>query len=385
VVQDLDHLSYSMGLYRHLTHFAGGQGIVIVVLSLFAAGGGIGTLYVAEGREERILPNVVRTSRFIFQVAGVYLVVGTVALFAALWAAGLGGWRGASGTPSTCSSPRSTPGASRPTSQSIAYYHSAAVEGVIVVLMVAGTMSFGLHYQLWLGATGGAGPQPRGPQPRDDDLLVATAVAMVGLAARRHLHGPRRAVPQGVLHRALRPLRDRFRGHERARSSADWGALAPAAIVIAMALGGMAGSTAGGIKAIRVGLTAKGARARVRRVLLPEAALPGLDLPQHADRILRGPALRAASAVLLLYVVTYLAGSARGLAYGRWDVTETLFESVSAAANVGLSVGIVEPGCPSGLQVTYILQMWLGRLEFLAAFALIGYLLSLVRFRHRQA
>lgn len=54
VVQDLDHRSYPMNFYRHLTHFAGGQGIVIVVLALLTGGGaGVGTLYVAEGRDER--------------------------------------------------------------------------------------------------------------------------------------------------------------------------------------------------------------------------------------------------------------------------------------------------------------------------------------------
>lgn len=46
VMHDLDHASYSMNLYRHLTHFAGGQGIVVVVLAMFASGGGAGTLYV---------------------------------------------------------------------------------------------------------------------------------------------------------------------------------------------------------------------------------------------------------------------------------------------------------------------------------------------------
>jgi trk system potassium uptake protein len=62
-------------------------------------------------------------------------------------------------------------------------------------------------------------------------------------------------------------------------------------------------------------------------------------------------------------------------------VTETLFESVSAAANVGLSVGIVDPAMPNGLKVTYLLQMWLGRLEFSAAFALLGYAGSLAFWR----
>jgi trk system potassium uptake protein len=89
--------------------------------------------------------------------------------------------------------------------------------------------------------------------------------------------------------------------------------LAPAAIVTAMALGGMAGSTAGGIKAIRIGMTAKGAVQDVRRLLLPESAL--VVASYHAGgsrRVLRDRTLRAATTLLLLYVVTYLAGAGSG-------------------------------------------------------------------------
>jgi trk system potassium uptake protein len=140
----------------------------------------------------------------------------------------------------------------------------------------------------------------------------------------------------------------------------DWGVLAPAAIVIAMALGGMAGSTAGGIKALRVGLTRQGHRCTTSAGAAARAALVVTTYHSGRKRILRDQVGRSAITVLLLYVLTYLAGALVALLYGRWDVTEALFESVSAAANVGLSVGIVGPGCRLGLQVTYILQMWLG-------------------------
>jgi trk system potassium uptake protein len=379
VVQDLDHLSYSMGLYRHLTHFAGGQGIVIVVLSLFAAGSGAGTLYVAEGRDERILPNIVRTSRFIFLVAGVYLVVGTLALLVAMHTAGLGGWRGAWHAVNVFFAAFDT-GGFAPTSQSIAYYHSAAVEGVIVVLMVAGTMSFALHHHLWSGRHR---ELARNLEVRSltVTVLTTTVVALAGLT----LAGTH-ASAGGLFRKGFFTVLSAHSGTgfavtEGNRFLTDWGALAPAAVVIAMALGGMAGSTAGGIKAIRVGITLKGLAHEVRRVLLPEAAVPVTRYHAGRPRVLRAKTVRAATTILLLYVLTYLAGALVALAYERWDVTETLFESVSAAANVGLSVGIVEPGMPTVLQVTYILQMWLGRLEFLAAFALVGYAVSLVRGR----
>ena len=75
LAQDIDHISYSCNLWRHLIMFIGGQGIVIIVLS-FATGasGGAFSLYMGEAREERILPNLLQTSRFIWLVSFVYLL-----------------------------------------------------------------------------------------------------------------------------------------------------------------------------------------------------------------------------------------------------------------------------------------------------------------------
>lgn len=58
-----------------------------------------------------------------------------------------------------------------------------------------------------------------------------------------------------------------------------------------------------------------------------------------------------------------------------------LFESVSAGASVGLSVGVTAPSMPALLKLTYILQMWAGRLEFVAVFALAGFAYAWVRGR----
>jgi trk system potassium uptake protein TrkH len=52
---------------------------------------------------------------------------------------------------------------------------------------------------------------------------------------------------------------------------------------------------------------------------------------------------------------------------------------VSAASNTGLSCGITQPSMPDVLKVTYTLGMWLGRLEFMSVFALIGYGYAVVR------
>jgi trk system potassium uptake protein TrkH len=379
VIQDLDHLSYSMNLYRHLTHFAGGQGIVIVVLAVFASGSGAGMLYVAEGREDRILPNIVRTARFIFTVAAVYRAVGTIAVFAALQVAGIGGWRGLWHAVNLFVAAFDT-GGFAPTSRSIGYYHSATLEAVLLVLMIAGTMSFALHYHLWVGRFR---ELARNIEVRS--LLITTTVltvlALLGLARAGAFSDTGGLFRKGVFTVLSAHTGTGFGVNDGALFVTDWGVLAPAAVVLAMGLGGMAGSTAGGVKALRVGITAKAIAHDIRRILLPDNALVVTTYHSGRRQVLRDHVARSATTVLLLYGMTYLGGAGVALLYGRWELSEALFESVSAAANVGLSVGIVAPGMPRLLQLTYILQMWVGRLEFFAAFALIGYLVGVVRGR----
>jgi trk system potassium uptake protein TrkH len=79
--------------------------------------------------------------------------------------------------------------------------------------------------------------------------------------------------------------------------------------------------------------------------------------------------------ISLLYVALYLVGAGIALAYG-YDLKAALFESISAGANVGLSVGVTDAAMPILLKLTYIVQMWLGRLEFVAVFAFFGFLYS---------
>ena len=379
VIADLDHLSISMNLYRHLTHFAGGQGIVIVVLAVFASSSRAGMLYVAEGREDRIVPNIVHTARFIFTVAAVYLVIGTAALYAALEVAGISGWRGLWHALNLFMAAFDT-GGFTPVSPSIGYYHSATLEAVTMVLMIAGTLSFGLHYHLWSGRL----RELRNNLEVRSLLITATgltALALLGLARSGALTDHDGLFRRGVFTVISAHSGTGFAVSQGRLLVTDWGVLAPAAVVLAMALGGMAGSTAGGIKALRIGITAKTIAHDIRRILSPDNALVVTTFHSGQRRILRDHVARSATTILLLYGITFLAGTGIALFTGDWSFGEAVFESVSATANVGLSVGITDPDMPRLLQVTEIAQMWVGRLEFVAAFALLGTLVGIVRGR----
>jgi len=67
-----------------------------------------------------------------------------------------------------------------------------------------------------------------------------------------------------------------------------------------------------------------------------------------------------------------------GAFYG-YPFLSALFESTSAAGNVGLSCGITRASMPAALKVVYIFQMWAGRLEFISVLVLGGFIISYIR------
>jgi trk system potassium uptake protein len=373
VINDLDHLSDSINLWRHTMHFLGGQGLVLVALSFFAGGGGLTGLYVGEAREDRILPNVVHTGQFIWRVALLYGAAGTVALWGALVHAGMPLVDALLHAVNLFMAAFDT-GGFAPTSASVGFYHSAVVEGVIAVLMVAGALSFAVHYRLMRSWRGGV-ELTRNIETRflTASVMGLFALTAVGLARFGTYDTAEALFRRGFFQLLSAHTGTGFSSIPTRLFVTDWGALAPAMIVFAMALGGMAGSTTGGIKALRVGLLAKSVALDVRQLVLPPDAVAVQTYHFGGSRqILEARVVRTAVVITLLYILLYLTGAGLGLFYG-YTLQEAVFESTSAAAAVGLSVGVVGPQLETGLKLTYIAQMWIGRLEFVAVFALFGY------------
>lgn len=375
LIGDVDHLASSLNFWRHFLQFLGGQGIIIAALTIFAGTGGI-TLYFGEARDERILPSVTSTARFIWAVSVVHLVFGVTAL-------GLVGWRilgfdldrAVFHGLMTFFAGFDTGGFS-PQSTSIGYYHSAIYEGVTALLMVAGAMSFGLHYALWRG------PRRNVLGNLETRTILSTfgftmVLTILGLAATGLFTTVSGLTRQGFFQILSAHTGTGFSTVPSAEL-AKWGGLAFGGMAIAMALGGMGSSTAGGVKSLRIGLTIKAVMNQIKRVLLPEHALVGTAYQQSGRKHLTPELVQSVMTVSLLYVALYLLGTGIGLAYGI-PLQDALFESVSASANVGLSVGVTDPSMPVALELVYMLQMWAGRLEFVAVFSLLGFIYASVR------
>jgi trk system potassium uptake protein TrkH len=375
VMSDLDHLASSLNLWRHLLQFLGGLGIVVVALTLFAEQGGV-ALYFGEGRGERFLPSATSMARFFWRVAAMHLVVVAGSLVLVGWLLlGFEPHRALLHGVTMFLAGFST-GGFAPQSTSIGYYHSPTFEVVAAIAMVGGAMSFGLHYSLWKG-------QRRSALANLETRTILASfgftllLTLVGLAATGVFAEVSGLTRQGLF-QVLSAQTTTGWSTVPAAELSQWGGLAFVGIAIAMAVGGMGSATAGGVKALRVGLAMRALVNEIRQALLPEGAVVSTRYYQGGARHLTPEVAQSVMTISLLFVALYLLGAAVGFAYGI-PLHLALFESVSASATIGLSTGITDPSMPLVLELVYMLQMWAGRLEFVALFSLLGFLYAWAR------
>jgi trk system potassium uptake protein len=355
-------------------HLIGGQGIVVAALS-FTLGlkGGSVSLYMAEGRDERILPNIMHTVRFIWVVTAAYVGLGTLALLAVTTSIGMEPGRGILHAFWAAVATYDT-GGFGPQTMNAMYYHSPVFEFVTIFLMIAGALNFNLHARIWRGDIDELW---RNLEVRVLAFSIAALSLFIaaGLSANLLIDsGPVSSLRKGIYHVLSAHTGT---GHQTVYGMQWLGDLGPqvlAAILIAMAAGGAASSTAGGIKALRLGLIAKSLLKQVKDGLAPRSAVGSTRYHHLREKLLTPEVASAAATMFILYTITYMTGAFIGAEYG-YEFQAATFESISAAANVGLSTGITSATMPTGLKVTYMLQMWAGRLEFLAVLVLFAHLL----------
>jgi trk system potassium uptake protein TrkH len=363
-------------MWRHLIMFLGGQGIVVIALTFLVKGtAGAYRMYVGEAREEKVLPNVIQTARFIWFISLIYLLMGTLALTIVGYLEGMplinsflhGMWIFMAAFDT---------GGFTPQSQSVLYYHSLPYELVIIVIMILGTINFSLHYALWHG---NFKELFKNIETRSLFLTILGTflIALIGLTQMNAYPNWAASCRKGFFQIVSAHSGTGYMTIYAPQFVKEWGGLALLMTIFAMGFGGSACSTAGGIKALRIGIFFKALFQDIRRMMFPSTAIIISKFHHIKDIILEDRLVRSALIILLAYIITYFGGTVMGLYYG-YPLDQSSFESVSAAANVGLSAGITDPSMPAGLKITYIIEMWIGRLEFMSVFIIFG--LAFARF-----
>lgn len=377
LVNEMDSMAYAHNFWRHFTMFIGGQGIVVIALTfLFRGTAGAFRIYVGEARDEKILPNVIHTARFIWLVSIVYMILGTTALSISAIAGGLAPGKAIFDSVCIFMAAWDT-GGFTPQSQSILFYHNSVFEIITVILMLLGSMNFALHYVVWTGN--------RRELHKNIEVITLFVSMIVTLSITawgffgHDIYGGAMPFFRKVFYQLIS-------GHTGTGYSTiypaqfvnEWGPLAMLGVTMAMAVGGSMCSTTGAIKVLRIGVIYKALRQDIKKILLPESAVLVQKFHHIKDVILDDRHVRMSAIILLSYLGLYMLGTLVTMLYG-YSFSEAAFESVSAAANVGLSCGITKPSMPAMLKITYMFQMWAGRLEFIAIFALGGMIVAALK------
>jgi trk system potassium uptake protein TrkH len=136
---------------------------------------------------------------------------------------------------------------------------------------------------------------------------------------------------------------------------------------VSMFVGGGLGSTAGGIKLLRLIMLLRVFQLYLQRLAASSHA-------RIADRFMGAPLsfadIQGAIAVFVAYVMTLLVSWLIFLQYGH-DPLLALFEVSSALGTAGLSAGLAGTELETGLKVVLIINMLMGRVEAIAIIVLL--------------
>lgn len=141
----------------------------------------------------------------------------------------------------------------------------------------------------------------------------------------------------------------------------------------AMFIGGAWGGTVGGIKIYRAVFIQKGIFWQIRKTFFSPNTIKSFKfdgrnmLPEEANSELANASLFVLMFFLIQIICTFLTTFFLPENFTFFDA---LFESTAAQSTAGLSVGITDPSMNPWIEIIYIFQMWVGRLEIIPVFAL---------------
>ena len=371
LIKNLDHVSNGINMWRHLLTFLGGQGMVVLALTFLSRRyANVYMMYVGEGKDEKLSPNAVTTSKSIWKISLLYLAIGTVVMTIIVVRAGMPLGEGFLHCMWIFMSAWST-GGFAPMSQNILYYHDLGVEVGAMIFFIIGSLNFALHYAVLHGQRKEIWKNIE-VVTFSITLSVLTLIAITGLMQNNVYPNIMSMFRKGFFLMVSGHTTTGFMNIYAKQFFYEWGDIALFALTVAMLFGGSACSTAGGFKALRIGIVFRAVKADIGKMLIPDSRVKTSKIHHIKDIVMSDSMVKNASLIIALYLLTFAVGTLAGM-YAGHPYMMAAFESASVTGNVGLSIGITSPAMPSFLKVLYIVIMWLGRLEFMSVLTLIAY------------
>lgn len=353
VIVGLDRLPHSILYHRQQIQWLGGMGFVVLAVAIMPLlGVGGMQLYRAEvsgvAKEEKMTPRIAETARALW----IIYVALTAACAVAYWLAGMSTFDAVAHAFTTVAT-----GGFSTHDASMAHFKSALIESIAIVFMLAGAVNFAIHFLAWRRKT--LRSYWSDPEFRAFAMIFLFASLLIGAT----LYGtstyghPGDALRYAVFQVASVLTSTGF----GTATFAEWPLYVPLLLAILSFVGGCAGSTAGGMKVLRIMLLAKFGQRQLFQLAHPRAVavikLGRRGVPEDVVYSVWG--------FYVLYVVTALVLTLAMMATGL-DL-ESAFGAVMATINVlGPGLGEVANNFTTVSPVAKwlgVLAMLVGRLE----------------------
>jgi len=361
ILTDIESLPKGVLLWRSLTQWIGGMGIIVLSIAIlpFLGVGGM-QLYRAETPSpvvDKLKPRISDTAKILWKVYVAITIVQVIFL--------LGG--GMSVFDAFCHAFCTLPtGGFSTKNASIVAYNSAYLDTVIIVFMLLAGINFSLHYKMLKG--------DRKIFGRDEECRVfLVVVAVFTLLITLDTYG---GVYTSFFH-AFRQAAFQVSSIITTTGfvSADyekWPAFSQIILLICMFFGAMAGSTGGGMKFMRIILLIKHGYQQIIRIIHPHAVtsvkLGGRAVPTEVLNGIWGFFIL----YLCLFLIATLVMAALGL-----DFVSSIGAVASSLGNVGPGLGMVGPvrnylEVPLAGKWVLVACMLIGRLEIYTVIVLLA-------------
>lgn len=358
VFKEADYSLHLFVLYRSFICFFGGVGLILVVTSAISDRYGL-KLYIAEGHNDKLMPNLAKSARLILSIYTGLILLGIGFLCIAgmpvydsivhsISAVATGGFS---------SSPQGLIGFADST-------HFGLVQVVLVILMVCGATNFLIHLFI---LTGKWKKVIRDCEIRLFVILTAIFVPLFCIAAliNNGWSNFGQSLGQGAF-----TYFSSFTttGFTNVSNLMTLGQGVVFLVFIGTIVGGGMGSTAGGVKQYRLAVALKSFYWSTKeRMSNPNLVFPHYIWRFGEQKEVKSSDSADAFSYILLYVIVILFGSFLMTLFGEATFGENMFEFANAISSNGMSNGITATAS-SGVKWVLIAGMFAGRLEILGIY-----------------
>lgn len=343
VIVGLDDLPHSILYHRQQIQWLGGVGFVVLMVAIMPLLGiGGMQLFKAEvsgvSKEDKLTPRIAETARALW-----IIYVALTALCAlSYWAAGMNLFDAVCHSFSTLAT-----GGFSTHDASFAYWDNSLIETVGIVFMFAGGINFAIHFMAWKNRRILSYLQD--PEVRAYTLIFIFSALFI--AASLYIAGTYTGTLNAIRYATFQVISTLTTTGFSTAAYPQWPLYVPLILVILSYVGGCAGSTAGGMKVLRMMLLAKLGMRQLYQLSHPRA----VTVIKLGDRLITENVLYSMWGFYVLYIITALILTILMMATGL-DL-ESAFGAVSATLNV-LGPGLGETA--NNFTTVSTMAKWLG-------------------------